>query len=141
GPYRREAARPSDRLLAHACRAGARGLMRVGGVFVPLAFAAGFVSFISPCVLPLVPGYVSAVVGGNPAAQAGGRRALVPSLFFLAGFLAVFMALGASASVLGAALAAHRGQFNVAAGAFVAVMGVLMVGDVALTRLGIGRAG
>ena len=115
--------------------------MRVGGVFLPLAFAAGFVSFISPCVLPLVPGYVSAVVGGNPAAQPTGRRALAPSLFFLIGFLGVFMALGASASALGSVLAAHRDQFNVAAGLFVAAMGVLMVGDVALSGLGIGSAG
>jgi cytochrome c-type biogenesis protein len=115
--------------------------MRVGGVFLPLAFAAGFVSFISPCVLPLVPGYVSAVVGGNPAAQTTSRRALVPSLFFLIGFLAVFMALGASASALGAALAAHRSQFNISSGVFVAAMGVLMIGDIALARLGIGRAG
>lgn len=115
--------------------------MRVGGVFLPLAFAAGFVSFISPCVLPLVPGYVSAVVGGDPAAQETGRRALVPSLFFLIGFLAVFMALGASASVLGSTLAAHRDQFNVVAGLFVAAMGVLMIGDIALSGVGIGSAG
>ncbi len=115
--------------------------MRIGGVFLPLAFAAGLVSFISPCVLPLVPGYVSAVVGGNPAAQQTGRRALVPSLLFLAGFLAVFMALGASASVVGSTLAAHRDQFNVVAGVFVAAMGILMVGDVALSGLGIGSAG
>jgi cytochrome c-type biogenesis protein len=113
----------------------------VGGVFLPLAFAAGFVSFISPCVLPLVPGYVSAVVGGNPAAQESGRRALIPSVLFLAGFLAVFMALGASASALGAALDAQRHAFNLAAGALVIVMGVLMVGDVALSGLGIGAAG
>ena len=115
--------------------------MTVGGVFLPLAFAAGFVSFISPCVLPLVPGYVSAVVGGNPAARASGARALVPSLLFLVGFLAVFMALGASASVIGSALADHRHAFNVAAGVFVVAMGVLMVGDVALSGLGIGSAG
>ncbi len=115
--------------------------MRVGGVFLPLAFAAGFVSFLSPCVLPLVPGYVSAVVGGNLAAQQSGRRALVPSLFFLVGFLAVFMALGASASALGSTLAVHRDQFNVVAGGFVAAMGVLMVGDIALSGLGIGSAG
>ncbi|MEP6641896.1 MAG: cytochrome c biogenesis CcdA family protein [Gaiellales bacterium] len=115
--------------------------MRVGGVFLPLAFAAGFASFISPCVLPLVPGYVSAVVGGNPAAQGTSRRALIPSLLFLAGFLAVFMTLGASASALGSALAAHRDQFNIAAGLFVATMGVLMIGDIALTGFGIGRAG
>ena len=115
--------------------------MTIGGVFLPLAFAAGFVSFISPCVLPLVPGYVSAVVGGNPGVRASRLRGLVPSLLFLAGFLAVFMALGASASALGTALSEHRHAFNIAAGVFVAAMGILMVGDLALSRLGIGSAG
>ena len=113
--------------------------MTIGGVFLLLAFAAGLVSFISPCVLPLVPGYVSAVVGADPAAQEGGRQALVVSLCFLAGFLAVFLALGASA--LGAALAAHRHDLNLAAGALVVGMGVIMVGDIALSGLGLGSAG
>jgi cytochrome c biogenesis protein CcdA len=80
-------------------------------------------------------------VGGNPVAYERRGRALIPSLLFLAGFLAVFMALGASASELGTVLAAHRHTFNVAAGVFVGAMGVLMVGDVALTGLGIGAAG
>lgn len=115
--------------------------MTVGGVFLPLAFAAGFVSFISPCVLPLVPGYVSAVAGANPVEAATGRRALAPSLLFLAGFLAVFMALGASASALGSTLVAHRQAFNGGAGIFVIAMGVVMVGGVALSGSGVGRAG
>lgn len=114
--------------------------MDLGGVFLPLAFAAGFVSFISPCVLPLVPGYVSAVVGGG-AADPGGRKALMPSLYFLVGFLAVFMALGASASALGSLLADHRDELNVVAGLFITGMGVLMLGDVALSGFGIGSAG
>jgi cytochrome c-type biogenesis protein len=116
--------------------------MRVGGVFLPLAFLAGVVSFISPCVLPLVPGYLAAVTGG--AALQPQRRlhaTLGPSLLFLSGFLLVFLALGATASVVGSALAAHRHAFNVAAGAFVAGMGLIMVGDVTLPALGIGRAG
>ena len=61
-----------------------------------LAFAAGVVSFASPCVFPLVPGYLSFVSGG-PAEE---RKPVVPILLFIVGFAAVFTALGASASVL-----------------------------------------
>jgi len=57
-----------------------------------LAFAAGVVSFASPCVFPLVPGYLSFVAGGEPKDE---RRPIVPILLFIAGFAAVFTALGA----------------------------------------------
>ena len=61
-----------------------------------LAFAAGVVSFASPCVLPLVPGYVSFVTGGR-ATEGEGRRPLVPILLFILGFTIVFTLLGAFA--------------------------------------------
>ena len=116
--------------------------MNVGGVFLPLAFLAGVVSFISPCVLPLVPGYLAAVTGGAVLEPRRRMRAtLVPSFLFMGGFLLVFLALGAAASVIGAALAAHRQAFNLAAGVFVATMGLVMASDVTLPALGIGRAG
>lgn len=62
-----------------------------------LAFAAGVVSFASPCVFPLVPGYLSFVAGGDVAAIEGRdqRRPVIPILLFIAGFAAVFTALGA----------------------------------------------
>lgn len=62
-----------------------------------LAFAAGVVSFASPCVFPLVPGYLSFVAGGDVALAEGKeeRRPIVPILLFIAGFSAVFVALGA----------------------------------------------
>ena len=60
-----------------------------------LAFAAGVVSFASPCVFPLVPGYVSFVSG----AERGDERPVVPILLFILGFAAVFTALGASTRV------------------------------------------
>jgi cytochrome c-type biogenesis protein len=114
--------------------------MSVGGVFLPLVFAAGVVSFVSPCVLPLVPGYLSAVAAaGDPTA--GARRTLRPSLLFMVGFLLVFLALGATASTLGQALATHRTVFNTVAGGFVVVMGLVMVAGVTLPATGLGHAG
>ena len=60
----------------------------ISGADVPVAFAAGLVSFVSPCVLPLVPGYLAAVTGVNVGEieEAGWRRVLVPSLLFIASF-------------------------------------------------------
>ncbi len=116
--------------------------MTIGGVFLPLAFAAGFVSFLSPCVLPLVPGYLSAITGGvGEAGGANRRRRLGASLLFLVGFLAVFVALGASASIVGSALGDHRTLLNQVAGGFVVVMGVSMAVDVALPAVGFGQFG
>src|SRR5216684_2563329 len=80
--------------------------MHVAGVSLPLVFAAGLVSFISPCVLPLVPGYLSTVTGVSfeqmAARERGiGRAVAGASALFFVGFLAVFVALGASASAIG----------------------------------------
>ena len=98
------------------------------------AFAAGLISFVSPCVLPLVPAYVSYVVG-QPL-QATRHRpdarerlsALALSAFFVLGFSAVFVALGASASLLGRLLLQYRYEANLVGGAIVIVFGLLMLG-------------
>jgi cytochrome c-type biogenesis protein len=63
------------------------------GIGIPVAFAAGLISFLSPCVLPLVPGYISAVAGVAPA-DISARRVIGPSLAFVASFSAIFIALG-----------------------------------------------
>ena len=63
------------------------------GVGIPVAFGAGLISFLSPCVLPLVPGYISAVAGVTPE-QVRARRVIGPSLMFVASFSAIFIALG-----------------------------------------------
>ncbi len=81
------------------------------GVGIPIALAAGLVSFLSPCVLPLVPGYLSTVIGVTPVdlkEGVGVRRVLVPSLLFIASFSAIFILLGLSATVLGSALKEHK---------------------------------
>ena len=63
------------------------------GIGLPVAFGAGLISFLSPCVLPLVPGYVSAVAGGQPGEVRTGK-VLGPSLAFVATFSFIFIALG-----------------------------------------------
>jgi cytochrome c-type biogenesis protein len=63
------------------------------GIAIPVAFGAGLVSFLSPCVLPLVPGYISAVAGVKPA-QIRPTRVLGPSLMFVASFSFIFISLG-----------------------------------------------
>ncbi len=63
------------------------------GVEIPVAFGAGLISFLSPCVLPLVPGYISAVAGVAPG-EIRARRVLGPSLAFVASFSAIFIVLG-----------------------------------------------
>jgi cytochrome c-type biogenesis protein len=98
-----------------------------------VAFGAGMLSFISPCVLPLVPGYVSMVSGLSAAEiDAGVRRDMVPVLRgvlgFIAGFTVVFTALGAAASGLGRALIDHQRGLDIAAGVAVIVLGLWLAG-------------
>jgi cytochrome c-type biogenesis protein len=107
--------------------------MELAGLSLPLVFAAGVVSFISPCVLPLVPGYLATVSGVSFERIAGrapgvSRRVAVASALFFAGFLLVFIALGASASVMGALLDDNRLWLNRLAGALIIVFGLAMVG-------------
>jgi cytochrome c-type biogenesis protein len=107
--------------------------MEVGGVSLPLVFAAGVVSFLSPCVLPLVPGYLATIGGASlepsgARTPAAGRRVAVASALFFAGFLLVFIALGASASVVGALLDENRLWLNRVAGALIVVFGLAMIG-------------
>src|SRR5437899_11080264 len=63
------------------------------GIGIPVAFGAGLISFLSPCVLPLVPGYISAVAGVKPE-EIRARRVLGPSLAFVASFSVIFIGLG-----------------------------------------------
>ncbi len=107
--------------------------MELAGLSLPLVFAAGAVSFISPCVLPLVPGYLATVSGVSferiaERAPGAGRQVAAASALFFAGFLAVFIALGASASVVGALLDDHRLSLNRIAGALIVVFGLAMLG-------------
>jgi cytochrome c-type biogenesis protein len=100
------------------------------GVGIPLALAAGLVSFLSPCVLPLVPGYLSTVIGVTPADLkdgVGARRVLVPSLLFIASFSVIFILLGMSATVIGSSLNAHKHALEQAGGAVIVAMGLIFL--------------
>jgi cytochrome c-type biogenesis protein len=99
------------------------------GVGIPLALAAGFVSFLSPCVLPLVPGYLSTVIGVTPADldSAGTRRVLIPSLLFIASFSSIFILLGLGATAIGSTLNDHRQTLQQAGGVLIIVMGVVFL--------------
>jgi cytochrome c-type biogenesis protein len=97
------------------------------GVGIPLALAAGLVSFLSPCVLPLVPGYLSTVIGVTPSDLkdgVGARRVLVPSLLFIASFSAIFILLGLSATVIGSTLNAHKQTLERVGGVLILLMGI-----------------
>ncbi len=104
-----------------------------GGVdtTVLAAFAVGFISFISPCVLPLVPGYLSAVSGVTPnelrTRERGVGRVLGPALVFCGAFTLVFVALGMTATGLGSTLNDHRGTLEKIAGATIVALGLLFV--------------
>jgi cytochrome c-type biogenesis protein len=100
------------------------------GVGIPLALAAGFVSFLSPCVLPLVPGYLSTVIGVTPndlKAGVGVRRVLVPSLLFIASFSLIFILLGLSATVIGSTLNDHKQLLERVGGAVIITLGVVFL--------------
>jgi cytochrome c-type biogenesis protein len=101
------------------------------------AFAVGFVSFISPCVLPLVPGYLSAVSGVSMGELQQGERArvLLPAVVFCLSFTAVFVALGMTATGLGSTLEHSRRTLDVIAGAVIVALGVFLVLTPFVTRL------
>lgn len=99
------------------------------GVGIPVAIAAGLVSFLSPCVLPLVPGYLSTVIGVAPAdiQHAGTRRVLAPSLLFIASFSLIFILLGLTATQVGSLLNDHISLLRTAGGVAIVAMGVVFL--------------
>lgn len=108
--------------------------MTTHSLSIPLAFAAGIVSFLSPCVLPLVPGYVSMLSGESiDVLKADARGALVARIFansvaFVLGFSVVFIALGATATAVGGLLLSHRVALTRIAGAIVIIFGLHLTG-------------
>jgi cytochrome c-type biogenesis protein len=101
----------------------------LGPAGLALAFGAGIVSFTSPCVIPLVPGYLSFVSGvGFDELGDRPRRVTLATTAFVAGFTGMFVALGAGASWFGNLLLANRRPLEVVAGAFIIVAAVTFIG-------------
>src|SRR5512135_2423305 len=104
-------------------------------VSLAAAFLAGLFSFISPCVLPIVPGYLSFISGVNVAQFKDGgapldlvRRVVLSSLAFVLGFSTVFVALGAAATLVGALLLEHKRTLGMIGGVIVIVLGLHSMG-------------
>ncbi|ABE63398.1 cytochrome c biogenesis protein, transmembrane region [Nitrobacter hamburgensis X14] len=109
-------------------------------VSVPAALVAGLVSFLSPCVLPLVPPYLVYLTGAtiehvshDETAKVSKRAVMLAALVFVLGFSTVFVALGASASFIGGLIRAWSAQLSIVAGIVIIVMGLHFLG---LTRIG-----
>jgi len=100
-----------------------------GGLGLFIAFSAGLLSFLSPCVLPLIPSYVTFITGLSLEDVTRSRRtALVHSLLFILGFTLIFMALGATATLLGRALLHYRVWISRVGGVLVIVFGLYLLG-------------
>lgn len=96
---------------------------------IAISFTAGLLSFLSPCVLPLIPSYVTFITGlGLDEVGQARRTTLVHSLLFVAGFTLVFLALGATATVLGQLLLRQRDWVGRVGGVLVIVLGLYLLG-------------
>jgi len=113
----------------------------IQNVSIPAALIAGLVSFLSPCVLPLVPPYLIYLTGATiehleseQSAAASRRAVMISAALFVLGFSTVFVALGASASLVGSLIRAWSAQLSILAGLVIIVMGLHFLG---LTRIGL----
>src|ERR1700733_7679588 len=110
-------------------------------VSIPAALIAGLVSFLSPCVLPLVPPYLIYLTGAtiehvatDESDAAAKRAVMISAALFVLGFSTVFVALGASASLIGSLIRAWSAQLSIIAGVVIIVMGLHFLG---LPRIGL----
>jgi cytochrome c-type biogenesis protein len=98
---------------------------------IPVAFLAGLISFLAPCVLPLVPGYlsaISAVEAGRLGQPGTTRRVFVSSLPFVAGFTVLFVVLGAGAGLVGNSVSLNSTRVQAVAGFIVVCFGLAFIG-------------
>lgn len=113
----------------------------IQNVSIPAALIAGLVSFLSPCVLPLVPPYLVYLTGATiehleneESVSASGRAVILSAALFVLGFSTIFVILGASASLVGSLIRAWSAQLSIVAGIAIIVMGLHFLG---LTRIGL----
>ena len=100
---------------------------------ISAAFIAGVLSFFSPCVLPIVPGYLGYLgslgqADQNPAVLSKRFRLVMASLFFVAGFVTVFLLIGVSSTAIGSIFARHLTVFQQVAGGVILIMGLHYLG-------------
>ncbi len=107
----------------------------MGNVSILAAFTAGIISFISPCVLPLIPGYLSFISGVSVEELKSGdkksgalRKVSTNTLLFVLGFTVVFVAMGASATFVGEFLLSKLSLFNKIAGVIIIILGLHIIG-------------
>ncbi len=104
------------------------------GLFI--AFSAGLLSFLSPCVLPLIPSYVTFITGMSlEEVQTARRTTLVHALLFIGGFTLIFMAMGATATAVGGVLAYYRDWLARIGGVLIILFGLYLIGAVPLRIL------
>jgi cytochrome c-type biogenesis protein len=92
-----------------------------------LSFAAGLAGFLSPCVLPLLPGYVGFMTGATVGERVPMRRALPGTLAFVGGLAFVFVSLGAGASTISVVLNEHKRVLELVSGSFIVLLGAFML--------------
>lgn len=110
-------------------------------VSYPAAFIAGLLSFLSPCILPLIPAYFSFITGmsieeliyGDPSRTRG--RVVTSTLSYVSGFSTVFILLGASASFLGGLISSYSAYIRIAGGVAIIILGIHMTGIVRIRAL------
>ena len=97
---------------------------------LPIAFLAGFISFLSPCVLPLIPGYISYISGASFDKLVEKKKNLIviKTVFFTLGFSFVFIALGSTASFIGNFLLSNSEIFRIVAGIIIIFFSLQLLG-------------
>src|SRR5207249_11014484 len=127
---------------AGCCKCNRKMVQQAPDITLVIAFAAGFLSFVSPCVLPLVPSYLIYITGltlEELTSQTDRSRVRVTivlnSLFFILGLTAVFIAFGASASLIGQVLITYQDFIRKAGGALIVVFGLYVMGVLKLNFL------
>jgi cytochrome c-type biogenesis protein len=120
-------------------------VLQTSDISIPIAYFAGFLMFFAPCLLPIVPAYISYIAGLSfqDVLQASGEqsranrwRLLAASTSFVAGFLAVFMLFGLTASYLGAQLVSYRQIMHVVGGVLLIIVGAYIAGFFELSLFG-----
>jgi cytochrome c-type biogenesis protein len=103
--------------------------MDASSIGVAVAFTAGLLSFLTPCVLPLIPSYITFITGlGLDDVQHARRTALVHGALFILGFSLIFVALGATATIIGRTLFSQRDWISRVGGAMIIVFGLYLLG-------------